>query len=376
MPDRMLSYRSPPKIPEVAIPEKPLLEIVSALRIEINQGLAAIRDIASGKDLKKFLCVIAGLWFVSIISNCYSFLTLVYISVVLLFSVPVVYDKYEDKIDPLAEKAWIEIKKQYAVLDAKVLFAIPEKPLLEIVSALRIEINQGLAAIRDIASGKDLKKFLCVIAGLWFLSIISNCYSFLTLVYISVVLLFSVPVVYDKYEDKIDPLAEKAWIEIKKQYAVLDAKVLWFLILSLAILFLWSNASTFINKSPPKIPEVAIPEKPLLEIVSALRIEINQGLAAIRDIASGKDLKKFLCVIAGLWFLSIISNCYSFLTLVYISVVLLFSVPVVYDKYEDKIDPLAEKAWIEIKKQYAVLDAKVLCKIPRSIKELKEKKRV
>ncbi|PWA93848.1 reticulon [Artemisia annua] len=148
------------------------------------------------------------------------------------------------------------------------------------------------------------------------------------------------------------------------------------LILSLAVLFLWSNASTFINKSPPKIPEVSIPEKPLLEIVSALRIEINQGLAAIRDIASGKDLKKFLSVIAGLWFVSIISNCYSFLTLVYILVVLLFTVPVAYDKYEDKIDPLAEKAWIEIKKQYAVLDAKVLCKIPRSIKELKEKKRV
>ncbi|GKD95811.1 retrotransposon protein, putative, ty1-copia subclass [Tanacetum coccineum] len=123
----MLSYRSPPKIPEVAIPEKPLLEIVSALRIEINQGLAAIRDIASGKDLKKFLAVIAGLWFVSIISNCYSFLTLVYLLVVLLFSVPVVYDKYEDKIDPLAEKAWIEIKKQYAVLDAKVLCKIQHR---------------------------------------------------------------------------------------------------------------------------------------------------------------------------------------------------------------------------------------------------------
>jgi len=148
------------------------------------------------------------------------------------------------------------------------------------------------------------------------------------------------------------------------------------LILTLAILFLWSNASTFIKKSPPKIPEVSIPEKPVMEIVSSLRIEINRGLAAIRQIASGKDLKKFLSVIAGLWFVSIIGNCYNFLTLVYILLVLLFSVPVAYDKYEDKIDPMAEKAWIEIKKQYAVLDEKVLCKIPRSMKELKDKKKV
>ncbi|CAI9274473.1 unnamed protein product [Lactuca saligna] len=148
------------------------------------------------------------------------------------------------------------------------------------------------------------------------------------------------------------------------------------LILTLAILFLWSNASAFINKSPPKIPQVVIPEKPVLEIVSSVRIELNKGFAAIRDIASGKDLKKFLSVIAGLWFVSIISNCYNFLTLVYILVVLLFTVPVAYDKYEDKIDPLAEKALIEIKKQYAVFDAKVLCKIPRSMKELKAKKKV
>lgn len=39
------------------------------------------------------------------------------------------YDKYEDKIDPLAEKAVIEIKKLYAVLDAKVLSKIPKGPL-------------------------------------------------------------------------------------------------------------------------------------------------------------------------------------------------------------------------------------------------------
>ncbi|KAL8200942.1 hypothetical protein R6Q57_012281 [Mikania cordata] len=148
------------------------------------------------------------------------------------------------------------------------------------------------------------------------------------------------------------------------------------LILTLALVFLWSNASTFIKKSPPKIPEVAIPEKPVMEIVSSLRIEINRGLAAICHIASGKDLKKFLSVIAGLWFVSIISNSCNFLTLIYILLVLLFSVPVTYDKYEDKIDPLAEKAWIEIKKQYVVLDAKVLSKIPRSMKELKDKKNV
>ncbi|KAF4390922.1 hypothetical protein G4B88_030600 [Cannabis sativa] len=49
--------------------------------------------------------------------------------------------------------------------------------------------------------------------------------------------------------------------------------------------------------SPPRIPQVQIPEDPFLQVVSALTIEINWGFAVLRDIASGKDLKKFLMII-------------------------------------------------------------------------------
>lgn len=52
--------------------------------------------------------------------------------------------------------------------------------------------------------------------------------------------------------------------------------------------------------------------------------------------------------------------------------VLLHTVPVLYEKYEDKVDPLAEKLMQEIKKQYAIFDAKVLSKIP--VGPLKDKK--
>ncbi|KAL8544148.1 hypothetical protein ACS0TY_004615 [Phlomoides rotata] len=68
------------------------------------------------------------------------------------------------------------------------------------------------------------------------------------------------------------------------------------LILGLAIVFLWSNASTFINKSPPKLPEVVLPEDIVLGVASALRVEFNRAFFLIREIASGRDLKKFLAV--------------------------------------------------------------------------------
>ncbi|KAL2227011.1 UNVERIFIED_CONTAM: Reticulon-like protein B1 [Sesamum indicum] len=144
------------------------------------------------------------------------------------------------------------------------------------------------------------------------------------------------------------------------------------LILGLAILFLWSNACTFINKSPPKIPQVILPEDIVLGLASALRIEVNRAFAILRDIASGRDLKRFLVVIAGLWVFSILGGCLNFLTLFYICFVLLLTVPVLYEKYEDKVDAFAEKAEAELKKQYAVFNVKVLSKIPKG--PLKDKK--
>ncbi|KAJ6687625.1 RETICULON-LIKE PROTEIN B7 [Salix koriyanagi] len=144
-------------------------------------------------------------------------------------------------------------------------------------------------------------------------------------------------------------------------------------IFSLAVLFLWSNASNFLNKPPPKIPEVVLSEKCVREVASGLRIEINRGFVVLRDIASGRDLKKFLAVIAGLWALSLVGSCCNILTLLYISFVLLHTVPVLYEKYEDQVDAYSEKTWIKIKKQYAVLDEKYLSKIPKG--PLKEKKK-
>ncbi|CAH2048285.1 unnamed protein product [Thlaspi arvense] len=138
-------------------------------------------------------------------------------------------------------------------------------------------------------------------------------------------------------------------------------------ILALAVLFLWSSATAFIHKTPPHIPEVHIPEEIVLQIASGLRIEINRGFTILRDIASGRDLKKFLLVIAGLWVLSKVGSSCNFLTLVYIVTVILFTVPVLYEKYEDKVDDFGEKAMKEIKKQYAVLDEKVLSKVMSKI---------
>lgn len=144
------------------------------------------------------------------------------------------------------------------------------------------------------------------------------------------------------------------------------------LIFSLAVLFLWANATNFINKSPPHFPELSLPEQPFLQVAGALRYELNRAFTLLHDIAVGKDLKKFLAVIAGLWFLSIVGKSCDFLTLFYINFVLLHTLPVLYEKHEEKVDKFAEKALAEAKKHYGVVNERYISKIP--IGPLKSKK--
>lgn len=167
--------------------------------------------------------------------------------------------------------------------------------------------------------------------------------------------------------------ATVAWVLFEVLKYHLLTLVCYISILAITVLFLWSNVTTFIKKRPPHIPEVHLPEDPFLQVASAIRIEINHALSLLREIASGRDLKKFLVVVAGLWVLSIVGSWCNFLTLFYILFVLLHTIPVLYEKYDDKIDAFAEKAMTQIKKQYAVFDAKVLSKIRRG--PLKDKKR-
>ncbi|KAK1311960.1 Reticulon-like protein B5 [Acorus calamus] len=126
--------------------------------------------------------------------------------------------------------------------------------------------------------------------------------------------------------------------------------------------------------SPPKFPEVILPEEAFISVAQSVRYEINEAFATFHDVASGQDLKKFLMVVAGLWVLSVVGSWFNFLTLFYLVFLILYTVPVLYEKHEDRVDTFAEKAKVEINKQYAVLDEKVLRKLPRcySFKDKKQ----
>ncbi|CAF2264445.1 unnamed protein product [Brassica rapa] len=66
-------------------------------------------------------------------------------------------------------------------------------------------------------------------------------------------------------------------------------------------------------------------------------------------------------VVVGLWIISVVGKLVQLLDRCF---VLLHTVPMMYEKHEDKVDPVAEKRMKELKKHYVVFDDKVLSKVP------------
>jgi len=138
--------------------------------------------------------------------------------------------------------------------------------------------------------------------------------------------------------------------------------------------FFWTNGAAFIKRTPPRIPEIRFSEQAFLNAATAVRVEANRLSTTLYDAATGRDLKTFLMVLGCLWVVSVISNWFNFATLIYMVFVGGHTVPILYTKYQDRMDSIAKRAGLEMQKHYSVFDDRVLSKIPRRPVKPKRKK--
>ncbi|CAL0334772.1 unnamed protein product [Lupinus luteus] len=127
------------------------------------------------------------------------------------------------------------------------------------------------------------------------------------------------------------------------------------IILLLSMLFFWTHLSSFIDISPPKLSYFILPERLLANTALSMTHELNQILTTFGFLASGQDLKTFLLVSITLGSASALGNCFTAATLFYIVTVILMIVPAAYERHEDIVDILAEKALVELHNLYAEL---------------------
>ncbi|KAL0348332.1 UNVERIFIED_CONTAM: Reticulon-like protein B11 [Sesamum angustifolium] len=110
------------------------------------------------------------------------------------------------------------------------------------------------------------------------------------------------------------------------------------LLLLVAILFFWGKSASLLNRPLPPLPSLEVSEETALRVADEMRVWVNYALAIAHDIVIGGSLRLFAEVAILLWVISYIGSLCSFFTLVYIDVLLCFSLPVLYEKYQKPND--------------------------------------
>ncbi|XP_077238822.1 reticulon family protein isoform X3 [Tasmannia lanceolata] len=160
-----------------------------------------------------------------------------------------------------------------------------------------------------------------------------------------------------------------AWVVFERSgYTLLSLLASVFLLL-FVILFLWAKAAAILNRPPPPLPNLQLPEEMVNEVAACVRSRVNTLLSVSHDIAMGRDPKLFFKVAASLCVISVIGGCTDFLTLGYTTLVIVLTVPAIYEKYEDHIDRYSIMGYMEFRRLYARLDAECFSKIRKWILE-------
>ncbi|KAL9333564.1 hypothetical protein Peur_073703 [Populus x canadensis] len=166
--------------------------------------------------------------------------------------------------------------------------------------------------------------------------------------------------------------ATTLWILFEKSGYNLLSFVANVLFLLVCILFFWAKSASLLNRPLPPLPNFEIPEEIVAEAAGVIHVYSNYALSIARQIVIEKNLKVFLQLVSGLWVASYIGSLCNFLTLVYLGVLLILSVPLVYDMYQHPIDEKLCLANKIIQAQYMKIDDAILKKIP--LPSNKEKK--
>ncbi|MBA0781820.1 hypothetical protein Gotri_002704 [Gossypium trilobum] len=160
-----------------------------------------------------------------------------------------------------------------------------------------------------------------------------------------------------------------AWVVFEKSGYTLLSLVSNVLLLLIGILFLWAKSAAILNRPAPPLPELYLSEETVNEMGAFIRAHVNDILSASKDIALGKDARLFFKVAGYLLLISLVGGLTDFLTLGYTSLVVVLTVPALYERYEDYIDSYTILGYRKMQQLYVKFDSKFVNRFRKWILE-------
>ncbi|XP_019054105.1 PREDICTED: reticulon-like protein B13 isoform X2 [Nelumbo nucifera] len=148
----------------------------------------------------------------------------------------------------------------------------------------------------------------------------------------------------------------------------------WLGISIVASMFLWGNLLRILRKKEPDMSGLEVSEQWATEAANTFRGWMEEGVRWVFRVGAERQWYVSVAVVSGLWVLSLLGSLADFLTLLYIGIVAGMTAPVIYVRYEYKIKECGEKAMVQGRKLYDMVDDKVFRKMKHNVFQSKEKK--
>ncbi|KAI3447749.1 hypothetical protein Pfo_004414 [Paulownia fortunei] len=163
-----------------------------------------------------------------------------------------------------------------------------------------------------------------------------------------------------------------AWVMFEiSGYTLLSFASSVFLLLCI-ILFLWAKSAAILNRPAPPLPHFYLSEETANEAATFIRNRVNIVLSVSEDIALGRDSRMFIKVALGLLMISMIGSLTNFLTLGYTSLVMVLTIPALYERYENHVDAYALMGYRKVQQLYVRFDQECITKVHKWILEKKK----
>ncbi|KAK3226220.1 hypothetical protein Dsin_006082 [Dipteronia sinensis] len=162
------------------------------------------------------------------------------------------------------------------------------------------------------------------------------------------------------------------WLVFERSGYTLLSLVSSVLLLLFAILFLWAKSAAILNRPAPPLPELHLSEEMANEVTVFVRTHVNDLLSASQDIALGRNSKLFFKVALCLWLISFVGGLTDFLTLGYTSLVIVLTLPAIYERYEDHVDKYTIMGYRKLKQLYVKFNEQFFNRAHKWILETKK----
>ncbi|GJP72261.1 hypothetical protein CLOP_g3012 [Closterium sp. NIES-67] len=131
------------------------------------------------------------------------------------------------------------------------------------------------------------------------------------------------------------------------------------LMILISLVFAWAQVSSLLNKPGPAFPALRLSEDVVRSTALRLRDQANRALLLAHDVALGKDYMLLIKVLSTLYLISVVGGWFHFLTLVFTGVLVAFTLPLLYDRYEDQVDAHLSQALAQISHAKSLLEDKM-----------------